>query len=240
VTLINYSFTQEQDSVFISETHRVAVASGTADAMAAAALATVGVAIGSTKHSSTVKCYSRTVRPVEGVTWDVELGYRTEQFDDLITSAASGTIIDKGFESFSERVLRDRHPTSGSAYQMNYYYAHWSVFQPMAQAWWERVHDAYPHSAVISLVGAINAVTWNGYAPALWRCNAARTQTVRTDSGSRYLTRYEFTYSANGHNLAHRRYEWNNRTIASITAATLATSLFVLYKSTNFPTAFTL
>lgn len=234
--VIDYNFTQDNDQISIREVRRVDVASGSVDAMATRALATVGVAIGATRYSSSVKCFSKSLNHVEGVIWDVTINWRTESLQDLIQNSASGTTVEKGFDAQSEHILRDRHPTSGVAYNLGSFYYSAYAYEPRLSCYFDKVHDSFStiQAAATTIVGAINSATWNGYAPGTWLCKGAYTQTVRTETGDRYLTRYEFSYSPNAWGLARKAFTWNGVTVTGITAATVASGQFTIYRDANF------
>lgn len=246
VAVVRYAFRQEADTVTIDATYRVTpISSSNIETARASALGATGVpAIGATRYSAKTKCYARTARPVGGGdtsnVWEVDVSWRTETFDDLIERAASGTVIERGWSAVAENVLRVRHPTSGATFTLgsatNGTIAQIANSEPRLVRWWDKVYDTDPSAAAFALVGSINSVTFGAKPAGTWLCNVFEARQVRTDSGVRYLAHIEAAYKPETWVAVVRTLTWNNRTIASITAATKATGSYSVYRSAAFGT----
>jgi len=202
-------------------------------------------AVGATFYSSKVKCHGYNLTSAKQGQARVSVLYRTEQIDDLIETAASGTIIDKGMSGNVENVLRTAHPTSGATFLVggaSGYIASIQNSEPRLEAWWDKVHTSYTtvKNAGVALLGAVNNDVWNTYAANKWLCVDMNTRTVKVEGGDRYLTRYSFTYKPEGWVGEYKEVIWNGRTISAITAATAVATSLTLYRNTAFvPYGFT-
>lgn len=233
------SFTSAQDTTELTRHMRVNGVTGTLAQQLAQAM-TLVPALGATYYASTVKAYSRNVVGLEQGRADIDILYRTAQPDDLIATAASGGIIDKGSNVSVEDVLRIRHPTSGAPFTLGTSttlgIARIRQLEPRIQYWWDKVHDSITtmdtHNR--ALAGAINAATWLGDPAGTWLCMGADTRTVFTDSGPRYVARYTFSYKPE----TWVAYEWtlvyNSLNLGSITTATTATAALNTFRSASF------
>ena len=86
------------------------------------------------------------------------------------------------------------------------------------------------------MLGAVNSASWNGYAPDTWLCVDINTRSVRTETGIRYLTRYEFAYKPEKWTYDFRTFHFNNLSIGSITAYVKSTGSFDRFRRVAFDT----
>lgn len=233
------SYNHENDRTALDVNYRIIDVTGAnPTAMLAAATATLP-AIGATAYGG-LTLYTRTISEVRDGAAQARLIYRTQQFDDLIETAASGTIIAKGMSSYTEDVLRDRHPTSGATFLLGsagkQSIKEIRSTEPRLEAWWEKKHTSLTtlKAAATTLTGAINSDTWNGYAAAKWLCVDVSSRQEKLDAGDIWVARYSFAYKPETWVANVRTFQWNSNTVASITAATKATAAFNIYKSLAF------
>lgn len=233
------SFQRGQDMTELTRHMRISGVTGTLAQQLAQATALLP-AIGATYYSSTVKAYSWALQRLDKGEAQIDVYYRTAQPDDLITTSASGAIIDKGSNTSVEDVLRIRHPTSGAPFTLGtsttLSIARIRQLEPRIQYWWDKVHDSVTKMDADNraLSGSINAATWLGDPAGTWLCMGADTRSVFMDSGSRYVARYTFAYKPE----TWVAYEWqlvyNSLSLGSITTATAATAALTTFKSASF------
>lgn len=245
VTEKEYGWRQDGNEQALSVTYWVLGATGTLDAQRTAVMAATGIpAIGATRIASTVKCWSRTAEHLDEEVWQVVAQFRTEKVDDQIMNAASGTVVDRGFETAAERVVRYRSPAGityllGTGATSNKYPQPIRFTLPRLTVWFDRVHDSFTTMKAVAtdIVGGVNSATWNGYPAGRWLCTSVNSYTVQRDSGNRYVARYEFQYDANDWREVAIRAVYNGLSLP--TRYVVATDSFIRYKSAAFPTALT-
>ena len=243
VALVGYSYSgQSGQDIQITRTYRVdGITISNIETARAAVLGATGIPSMGATATGNAKWFAIEARPLDTRNpnvWEVTAQARTAQPDDDIFQATSGTVIDKGLAAQTEHVLQDRTPT-GAVFQLtptsgvNWPKRIWTP-QPRMTAWFDKVHDTFPHAAGAALLGAINSATWNGYPVTTWLCTAIDTHTVRREGGTRYLSRYEFAYKAETWRPKFYDLTWNSFQFGGAVQAVSVTGTLDVYKDANF------